>query len=283
MKKTVRRVINTLLFLILIFAVAMFIRSRCHSRLSRQEYEHALEIATGQSREETQAEPSPAVTEVPVEVTKAPVEKEGLQTEIPDDPFIKELLAIDLAALREENEDVIGWITIPDTKVNYPLLHWTDNEFYLKHTWNQKPNPSGAIFMDCQNKPDFSEFNTIIYGHNMMEGLMFGTLHYYGRSDFAEKHPYVYIVNDEGVLRYDIFSAQFVGTDAVFYGLGIESERKKEEFIRFALDYSSFDPGIRPDAEDRIITLSTCSGGNQEKRWVVLGVLNEENSYKRPE
>lgn len=284
MKKTVRRTINVILILVLTAATVLFIKSRYESAVSRQQYEQALEIATGVSGETSAQEEQPAESgKQEEESSEVPEEKEEIKAEIPDDPFIKELFAIDLEALREENEDVIGWIVIPDTKLNYPLLQWTDNEFYLNHTWNQKFNPSGAIFMDYQNKADFSEFNTIIYGHNMMEGFMFGSLHNYRSGSYAQQHPYVYIVNDEGVLRYDVFSAQFANTDSVFYGLGIESDGKKEEFLRFAQDYSSFESDVKPGVEDKIVTLSTCSGGSYEKRWVVLGVLNEENSYKRPE
>ena len=136
--------------------------------------------------------------------------------------------------------------------------------------------------MDCQNEPDFSQFNTIIYGHNMSNNTMFSPLPHYRKSEYREKHPYVFIVTDSGVSRYDVFAAQYAATDSIIYGLGIETERKKEEFIRFAQDYSFYETDVMPTAEDSILTLSTCTGGGHSKRCVVLCVLNEENSYSRP-
>lgn len=277
MRKKTRWILNSILLLVLLFGLTKFLLSEQENHRSQQDYDQAMQLA-GVEQEElaVQTDPTTAPTE------QIPVPQETLAT-IPDDPIIQELLDIDLDALREENEDVIGWIRIPDTKVNYPLLQWTDNDFYLDHTWKQSNNASGAIFMEYQNKPDFSEFNTIIYGHNMRNGDMFGTLHYYRRPNYWKEHPYVYIVNDEGVLRFDVFAAQSASTKSVIYGLGIETDQRKEEFIRFARDYSFFEVDFIPTAEDRILTLSTCTGAGHVNRWVVLSVLNEEASFKRPE
>lgn len=275
MRKNIRWVINCILALVLVLASVKFILSERDNRRSQQDYDQAMQIAGAQHMEEDlQTEPAedPIETTAPQETTARP----------PEDPVIQELLDIDLDALREENEDVIGWIYIPDTKVNYPLLQWTDNEFYLNHTWKQSNNASGAIFMEYQNKPDFSDFNTIIYGHNMRNGDMFGTLHYYRRPNYWESHPYVYIAMDQGILRFDVFAAQSASTKSIIYGLGIETEPRKEEFIRFAQDYSFFESNVVPTAEDHILTLSTCTGAGHANRWVVLSILNEEASYKRP-
>jgi len=277
MKKNIRLILNIILVSVLIFGLVKFAMTSLEAYRSKKDYDLAKQIAAGQITDKS--DETDAVPESP----NADETKEESDAKIPDDPFILELLAIDLDALREENEDVIGWICIPDTYINYPLLQWTDNEFYLTHTWNQTRNPSGAIFMDCQNEPDLSEFNTIIYGHNMSTELMFSSLLDYRSPEFRQSHPYVYIVNDEGVFRYDVFAAQFAATDSIIYGLGIETERKKEEFIRYAQDYSFYETEVRPTADDRILTLSTCTGGGHSKRCVVLSVLNEENSFKRPE
>jgi len=277
MKKTLRLIINILLVAVLLFGLAKLAISIYDGRRSRADYDMALQLAAGNTAEEE------ASSQPEGESPEAEEKAGSLSPEIPDDPLIQELLSIDLDALKEENEDVIGWIHIPDTEINYPLLHWTDNEFYLTHTWTQASNPSGAIFMDCQNDPDFSGFNTIIYGHNMNNGQMFAPLHQYRRPDYRESHPYVYIVNEDGVLRYDVFASQLVKTDSIIYGLGIESDQSKEIFIRFATDYAIYETEIKPSVDDRILTLSTCTGGSHARRCVVLCVLNEENSYKRPD
>lgn len=277
MKKRTRLILNCILAAVLLFGSYKFIVSRLENRRSQQDYDQALLVAAGQQQEETLP---PEMAPDSTKPSEGPVEN---AQELPEDPVIQELLAIDLDALREENEDVIGWILIPGTKINYPLLQWTDNDFYLEHTWKQSPNASGAIFMECQNAPDFSEFNTIIYGHNMINGTMFGSLHHYRSPHYWENHPYVYILNDEGVLRFDVFAAQSANTQSIIYGLGIETDQRKKEFLRFAQDYSFFETDLTPTVEDRILTLSTCTGAGHVNRWVVLSILNEEASYKRPE
>ena len=274
MKKTIRTILNIALSALLIFGIVKLGLSIYNNNRSREEYGEAMEIAVVAKPEESSR---PAETMPP----QAPSEDKP-EVKIPDDPFIKELFEIDLNALREENEDVIGWIIIPDTRINYPLLQWTDNEFYLDHTWKQTRNPAGSIFMDYQNSADFDQFNTIIYGHNIMNGDMFGSLHSYRTLDYLQQHPYVYIVTDEGVMRFDVFAAQFAGIETIVYGLNIESEQKKKEFLRYVQDYSSVETELSPTIEDKFLTLSTCTGGNNEKRMVVIGVFNEENSYKRP-
>lgn len=276
MKKRIRLILNCILVLVMLFGSAKFILSKRENYRSQQDYDQAMQVAAGQTAEET----GPA-DNLPEE-TAAPEAAEETAPEIPEDPVILELLDIDLEALREENEDVIGWIYIPDTKINYPLLQWTDNDFYLEHTWKQTKNASGSIFMECQNKPDFSQFNTIIYGHNMINGSMFGGLHNYRRPNYRDTHPYVYIANDDGVFRFDIFAAQSANTKSIIYGLSLETDQRKEEFIRFAQDYSFFETDLTPTPEDRVLTLSTCTGAGHVNRWVVIAVLNEAQSYRRP-
>ena len=280
MKKRTRRILSGILLLIAIFAAVRFAQSVLESRRSQEDYQMALEIAGGHAETEetvpeTAAQTEPVQDEIP-ETEPAPPETEP---PMPDDPVIEELMALDLEALREVNEDVIGWIQIPDTAVTYPLLQWTDNDFYLHHTWQQHKNGAGSIFMDYQSAPDFSDFNTIIYGHNMRNGTMFSSLRSYAVPGYWEKHPYFYIRSDAGVARYDIFAIQSVSTDSIIYGLGIDTTQRKQQFLRFAADYSLVDTGLMPTTDDSIVTLSTCTGNGHAHRWVVIGMLNEEASY----
>ena len=272
MNKKLKRTLNVILSLLLVFTLFMLVRSIVSDSESQKDYDEANVLAGVEAPEETEAAAVPEETVPPETVAKEPVP-------IPDDPVIRELMEIDLEALRQENEDVVGWILIPDTKVNYPLLQWTDNDFYLKHTWKQTKNPNGSIFIEWQNSPDFSDFNTIIYGHNMTSGVMFGSLRKYKSEKFWKEHPSFYIASDQGVLRYDIFATHKAGIDTIIYGLELDTEQKKTEFLRFAKDYSNIDTGITPTIEDSIVTLSTCTGQGHASRWVVQGVLNEEGSY----
>lgn len=187
----------------------------------------------------------------------------------------------DLNALREINSDVVGWLTIPDTEVSYPIVQTEDNSYYLNHTWKKENSSVGGIFLECKNPADLSSFNTIIYGHNMRNGSMFGTLKDYMNEEYWEEHPSVYIVTDDGVYRYDIFAAFESGIREVIYRLNIESGKQKEELIQFSLSRTTIDTGIVPDAEDSLLTLSTCTGRGHATRWVVQGVLHGGRPFSK--
>ena len=112
---------------------------------------------------------------------------------------------------------------------------------------------------------------------------MFGGLKKYQGSKYLKEHPSVYILNEYGVFRYDIFAVQKAGVESVVYRMQIDSDQKKQEVIRFAKDYSTIETEIYPTVDDKILTLSTCSGQGYKNRWVVMSVLNEEGSYQTAE
>ena len=100
---------------------------------------------------------------------------------------------LDLALLQKVNEDVMGWIYIPDTDISYPILRSKDNKEYLKLTWDLKNSVAGSIFLEHENNVDLSDFNTLIYGHNMKNDTMFGDLENYRKMYTAiENFPYFY-------------------------------------------------------------------------------------------
>lgn len=281
MNKKKRLILNIILISALIVGLVIFARNQHQNYLGRLVYDEAKLIAEGELADGNAIGADDSASEEPA--PKEPKKKAWTPGPMPDDPYIEELLTIDLASLQEENEDVLGWIYIPDSKINYPLLQWTDNDFYLKHTWKQTKNFAGSIFMECENNPDFSDFNTIIYGHNMNNGDMFGGLKKYQGSKYLREHPSVYILNEYGVFRYDIFAVQKAGVESVVYRMQIDSDQKKQEVIRFAKDYSTIETEIYPTVDDKILTLSTCSGQGYKNRWVVMSVLNEEGSYQTAE
>ena len=194
------------------------------------------------------------------------------------DPLVMELLQTNLDALREVNPDIIGWITIPNTHISYPVVHGEDNDFYLNHTWKKQPNDGGAIFLEAENAADMSDFNTIIYGHNMNDDSMFSDLVKFETSNYMSKHPSAYVVTDNGVYRYDFFSTYKASVKSITYGMKIQTTKKRNELIQFNLNYGVVKSGIVPNVDDHLLTLSTCSGFGQTARWVVVGVLNKEGS-----
>lgn len=274
MKKKTKKMLSAGLLLVFLVSTALLIRNVLGYSGGDSDYSDAAELArqsAGQTAEPTaETEPVAVMEEIAVS-PEVPEEKELVWVPAPleaEDPKMETLAETDLDALRKVNADVLGWIHIPGTKIDYPILQGEDNEYYLKRTWKGHRNPVGSIFLESRNSPDFTDWNTIIYGHNMGDGSMFAPLHRYKKQDFWEKNPYIYIVTDAGVLRYEIFSSYNAKVGSKTYGLSFNQTETREEFIAMALENSNIDTGIVPEVTDQIITLSTCSGGEETRRVV---------------
>ena len=196
----------------------------------------------------------------------------------PPDPNFDLLADVDLESLREVNPDVRGWIMIPDTALSYPVLQYSDNRYYLNHTWKNTRNSAGAIFLECMCSGDFSDFSTLIYGHRMNNETMFGTLKEYKDLEFWKEHPRVYIVHDGGINRYDIYAAFEAGVTSDVYRLAFPKREDQINFIAFGLQNSVIDTGVSPSPDSQIITLSTCTERGHSTRWVVQAVLTASRS-----
>ena len=161
---------------------------------------------------------------------------------------------MDFRALHEINPDVIGWISIPDTNLSYPLLQTGDNKYYLSHTWDKKYNSVGAIFIDYRNSTNFSDQNTIIYGHRVNNNSMFGILHKYTDQTFLAAHPTIYITTESGTLTIDIFAAYEIEITSVY----------------------QITTSDTPASCNRIVTLLTCTKDSDDtKRFIVQGVIRQ--------
>lgn len=220
-------------------------------------YDRALDIALGV--EEAEAEELSRTIWIP-----KPLE---------GDATAEALQNIRLENLRKYSEDVVGWIRIPRTDIDYPLVQGADNEYYLKRAWDGTRTFSGAIFMEHMNSAAFTDFNTIIYGHNMRSGSMFGSLDLYGNDAFLKASPYVYILTDAGVYRYEIFAVYKAKTDSPAYYLSVKQDETKAKILNHALESSVVDAGVEPALTDRILTLSTCTNTGYSSRWVVQARL----------
>lgn len=188
------------------------------------------------------------------------------------DPYADALEMTNLDALRAINPDVHSWIYVTDTSISYPVIHYKDNDYYLRRTWDRKSNQAGTIFMECRNNADMNDFNTIIYGHRMKSNKMFGELKFYNKKSYWQAHPNVYIVSDRGVEKYSIYAAYEVSTSGMTYRLSFGSDAEKQEYIDFTLENSVINTGIVPTVNDHILTLSTCPANGYETRWVVQAV-----------
>lgn len=271
--KRIRRFLTPVLLVIFLFSCAMVIQLRRQERTAAGAYENAAAVA--------ELTPVPRVLAAQISPANEELPPIPYRDGFIADSNASMLLGVDIEALQAVNEDVLGWILIPGTPISYPLLQGDDNQHYLNYTWNGWESPVGAIYMECKNDPGLEDFNTLIYGHYLYDGSMFAGLHEYKDQQFLEEYPYIYLVNETGAYRYRIYGAKEVTTRDLAYMLGVKSQEHKELFIENSLSGNRLQSGVLPTAEDRILTLSTCTGYDASRRWVVQAVL--EGMIKAPE
>ena len=181
-------------------------------------------------------------------------------------------LTVDFEALKAVNPDIIGWILIPGTQVNDPILkHQEEDAYYLTHTPEKKESKLGSIYMHHDAAADFTDAHTILFGHNMRSGQRFGELSEYADREFAEENPDVWIFLPGETLRCTVYSAYACPVDDLTYTIGYQTG---EEAYRDLLCHTVKSSQIRmedlPSGMDRIITLSTCTdSGDKGRRFVV--------------
>ena len=158
-------------------------------------------------------------------------------------------------------------------------MQGADNEYYMTHTFKKKKNASGAIFLDCWNTPDLTDFNTLVYGHNMKDGSMFSGLREYRHQGFFDEHPTIEITLLNKKLTYRVFAA-YISKDvanADFRGQNCDTEEQRSAFIKTVRKRSTdIDSNFAVSRHDRLLTLVTCTGGEHPWFWVVHAVLVEE-------
>lgn len=186
---------------------------------------------------------------------------------------IKPPIEVDFDKLKSVNEDVVGWIyvdALPD--ISYPIVKGKDNQTYLHQTYEKNYNFAGTIFVDYENSGDFSDCNTLVYGHNMKNGSMFGHLKKFREDDKLYKQDkYFWILTPERNYRYEIITAYTIGVNSDTYTLFKGPGEEFEKYLETIKGYSE----IQTDdtdltIKDRIVTLSTCTG-NESTRFVVQG------------
>lgn len=185
------------------------------------------------------------------------------------------LPVIDWDVLHDMNEDLVGWLYIPDTIIHYPIVQGADNSYYLTHTFDGTKNKCGTIFMDAANREDFTSRNTILHGHNMKTGKMFGSLRRFEKKEFWEQHPYIYIIREDSIWKYEIFSSGRTTADSDVYTLEFGSDDSYASYIKKRMSGSYYDTGVDVTVDDYILTLSTCTSDTEVGRRVVQAVLVE--------
>lgn len=177
---------------------------------------------------------------------------------------------VDLEALKQENDDIVGWIYSPDTPINYPIVQGEDNEEYLRADLSGKYLFSGTIFVDYRNGNIGEDKNYIIYGHNIKNSTMFGTLVDYKDQAYYDAHPVIYLVTSKANYIIELFAGAIVKDNDDIY-----QTAPPGSVISSIADNSSFVSNVSIKDEDRIVTLSTCSYEFNNARYILLGKLTE--------
>lgn len=184
--------------------------------------------------------------------------------------------SVDFDALLEINPDTIAWIRFDEPSIiNYPVVKSADNNEYLTKTFAENDNKLGAIFMDMRNSSDFSDRNTIIYGHHLnVSPDMFSRLHLYEDEEFCKEHPDFYIYTPDGKVRtYTVFSAGVVNAAADNYDIEFASDEEFEQYIELCRESSNYQVDVDVNAQSQILSLSTCTGDQRDERFLLQGVL----------
>jgi len=182
---------------------------------------------------------------------------------------------MDFSALQAQNSDIIGWISIAGLGVDYPIVQGTDNSYYLNRTAERKESRMGALFLDYRGSRDFSDFNSVIYGHYLRSGRMFGTL-------VRMREPATFNSVTEGILytpdktyRLEIFASVLADQASAFYQYIFPSLSSREAHLDMIRAQAVRLRDIDVTANDRLLALSTCSYEYEGARTIVIARISE--------
>ena len=165
---------------------------------------------------------------------------------------------------------------VPGLEISYPVVQGRDNDYYLHHLITGENHKSGSIFMDFQNQEDLSDRNTIIYGHNMKDGSMFGTLNQYQSQALYRNYPYFYMYVPGYIYEYQIFSCYAAPTDHPAYTYDFPTSEDYEVFLETLQRSAEYNTGMIVTKEDQVVTLSTCVNTRKDYRYLVHGKLKQK-------
>ena len=180
---------------------------------------------------------------------------------------------VDFEELEKINPEIIGWLYVEAIEtINYPITQTDDNAYYLDHTFKKTDNIAGAIFLDCDTKSNFTDTNSVVYGHNMKNGSMFGKLNRFYDEKTYEDSKYFWIYTPDLYYKYEIFSCTEVGAISETYQRQFETKVDYENYLKRMQQNSIIKTDTELTAGDHIVTLSTCTASS-DVRFVVQGKL----------
>lgn len=222
------------------------------------------------------------------EEKEAPVKTEEEAPEEPE-PVKRDILAelgitvpeknLDWEGLWAQNGDIYAWIYIPGTNIDYPVLqHPSDDVFYLDHNLDGSAGYPGCIYTEPSwNYKGFLDRNTVLYGHDLLDGTMFTQLHNFEDEAFFQANRYAFIYMPDKVFAYDIFAAYEYTDEHLLYNYNLESDAGYQEYLDKVFGVrdmgAHFRDGVQVGIQNKIITMSTCIAEKPDNRYLVQGVL----------
>ena len=221
-------------------------------------------------------EPTAALTETPP--TQEPsINTFGYELADPGD------FDVDFDQLESVNRDIYAWLYVPGTDVDYPVVCSTsngDDSFYLNHNIYRQYQFSGSVYSELKNRRDMSDPVTVLYGHNMLNGSMFASLHRFEDAQFFNKNTTAFLFTEDKVYTYLIYAAYDFDDRHILNSYHLDDEDGLTDYLESTLNPHSYNANVRKGVElntdDRILVLSTCTNGAANTRYLVQGVLVNE-------
>lgn len=195
-------------------------------------------------------------------------------------------IEVDFAPLQEScaNGNIVGWLYCEDTPINYPVVCGTDNVFYLSHLIDGSYHVSGSLFMDCANDENWTDRNTVIYGHHMGDGSMFGSLQKYRSEDYAKEHPYMWLMTPNGDYKLEYLGCYVTDTESAAFQTQFTGDGDFRDFLDRTVSSFTYPAERELNTEDRLISLSTCSyESNNVRQITVLRRMTQEELIQQTE
>lgn len=262
-------------------AAAYFVVSGISHIVYNRPVDNAATESTAETTEQGTEEAKAAMTEDEInEMLSGMKATETAETATEEQ---SEVIPVKFEELQAVNPDIYAWITVPGTVIDYPILqHASDNTYYLMHNIDGSYGYPGCIYTENLNSKDFTDNNTVIYGHNMKNGSMFAQLHKFEDPDFFNENREVLIYLPDEVLHYTIFAAHIYDDRHLLYSFDFtdpEVYQKYLDSIFSTRDMSAnIDKDITVTTDDQIITLVTCIGSQPNNRLLVQAVLTDREA-----
>lgn len=258
-KKLIHRIIMLVLILMVIVSGIGVITRYLQDKRAEEEYRRLAELAK---------QTTEATMEVP---TEAPTEPQ--ETEPETEAYIS---PIDFEALAEVNPDVVGWIKIPDTNVDYPIVQTDNNDTYLHTSFEGEESVAGAVYLDFESDKDMMGFNNILYGHNMKNGSMFKDIVKYKEQSYFDEHKYFEIYTPERTIHLKAISCYYAKAEPIVRKTRFKTRESYEAFIKEMIKPCAWYE--MPEFPiDSLYTLVTCSYEVNDARTILYAVEVDEN------